>query len=81
MRIAHALALAAAAAMLQGCYSDQEVADAEKVVTALPTEVEGCTFVRDIDTNGAYATIGQARFALKHRAYGDKATHIVETHA
>ncbi len=80
-RLALALLLAAAASALSGCYSDEEVKGAEKVVTALPTEVKGCEFLRDIDTGGAYATIGQARFLLKRQAYLDRATHIVETHA
>ncbi len=81
MRLAATLVLAAAAAALSGCYSDEEVRGAEKVVTALPSEVKGCEFIRDIDTGGAYATIGQARFLLKRQAYLDHATHIVETHA
>ncbi|MGN0908601.1 MAG: hypothetical protein ACI4NA_03195 [Succinivibrio sp.] len=80
-RLAAAAALSCAAMLLSGCYSNEEIQEAEKVVTALPSEVEGCRFVRDIDTAGAYATIGQARFLLKRQAATDGATHIVETHA
>lgn len=73
--------IACLSALLSGCYSNAQIANANKIVTALPEEVKGCEFIRDIDTPSAYASIGQARFALKYKAFDDKATHIVETHA
>lgn len=74
-----AAAIAVAAAALSGCYSDAEVADAHKVITALPQEVAGCVFVGDVDTYGARAIISQARFDLKMQAAKLGATHLVET--
>lgn len=49
---------------LSGCVSPEEVASANKIITALPTEVEGCTFLGDVDTAGS-ANIENARFFLK----------------
>ena len=48
---------------LSGCVSPEEVASANKIITALPTEVEGCTFLGDVDTAGS-ANIENARFFL-----------------
>ena len=66
--------------VLSSCYSDAEVSDANKVITALPQEIEGCSFIKDVDTIGARATIEQARFELKLKASRMGATHLVETH-
>ncbi|MGN0915184.1 MAG: hypothetical protein ACI4NE_02355 [Succinivibrio sp.] len=70
----------ALAALLQGCYSDDEIASAHKIITALPTEIEGCTFVADLDSGG-FATIENARFYLKHLTVKAGGTHLVETYA
>ena len=66
-------------ALLNGCYSDAEMQSAGKVITALPQEVAGCTFVGDVDTNGARAMMEQARLELKIKAAKLGATHLVET--
>ncbi|MGN0902662.1 MAG: hypothetical protein ACI4M9_05190 [Succinivibrio sp.] len=72
--------LAALTTLLQGCYSDDEINSAHKIITALPTEIEGCTFVADLDSGG-FATIENARFYLKHLTVKAGGTHLVETHA
>ena len=64
------------AVVLTGCMSAEEQAAANKVITALPTEVEGCTFIADVDNNGPYSTVGMARFNLKHQAAQMGATHL-----
>lgn len=69
------------AVVLTGCMSAEEQAAANKVITALPTEVEGCTFIADVDNNGPYSTVGMARFNLKHQAAQMGATHLVEKYA
>lgn len=79
--IAAAALLAAGTLTLSGCYSDTELADAHKVITALPQEVAGCVFLGDVDTYGARALISQARFDLKLQASKMGATHLVETFA
>lgn len=68
-----------AALSLNGCYSDQELADASRVITALPEEIKGCVFLGDVDTSGALAMMEQARFELKMKASRLGATHLVET--
>ncbi len=68
------------ASVLSACYSDAEVSDANKVITALPQEIDGCSFITDVDTIGARATLEQARFELKLKASRVGATHLVETH-
>ena len=65
--------------LLNGCYSDAEMQSATKVITALPQEVAGCTFIADVDTNGARAMMEQARLELKIKAAKLGATHLVET--
>ena len=67
--------------VLTGCMSAEEQAAANKVITALPTEVEGCTFIADVDNSGPYATVHMARFNLKHQAAQMGATHLVEKYA
>ena len=76
-----AAVLALSAALLSGCYSDKEIADANAVMTALPQEVTGCKFLADVDTSGARAAIGAARFSLKYETSKLGGTHLVETHA
>ncbi len=72
--------VAIAAILLSGCVSKSDEKRAEKIITALPTEVAGCTFLGDVDTAGS-TTIGVSRFYLKLRAADRNATHLVETHA
>lgn len=74
------LCLGLIAASIQGCYSDQELNEANKVITALPTEVEGCVFIADVDTSAPFAHIDNARFSLKMQVAKLGGTHLVETH-
>ncbi|MBP5244263.1 MAG: hypothetical protein J6Z28_06045 [Succinivibrio sp.] len=77
-----ALSIAACCAfVLTGCMSAQEQEAANKIITALPTEVEGCTFIADVDNSGPYSTVPMARFNLKHQAAQLGATHLVEKYA
>lgn len=71
---------AAAAAVLSGCVSPQEEAMANSVITALPQEVQGCTFLGDVDSVSR-ATIGSARFEVKLQTAKMGGTHVVETYA
>ncbi len=66
--------------MLGGCISETEHAAADRIITALPTEIEGCTFIRDVDAAGC-ATIESSRFLLRREAAKAGATHVVEVHA
>lgn len=66
--------------LLNACASDQEIAMAKKVITALPQEVAGCQFLGNVDT-GARATIANARFDLQLQTAALGGTHLVETHA
>lgn len=65
---------------LNACISPQEEAMANQVITALPSEVEGCTFLGNVDADARFM-IGQARFDLKLQAARLGATHLVETFA
>ncbi|SFS38172.1 hypothetical protein SAMN02910357_00432 [Succinivibrio dextrinosolvens] len=69
------------ATVLTGCMSAEEQAAANRIITALPTEVEGCTFIADVDNSGPYSTVHMARFNLKHQAAQMGATHLVEKYA
>lgn len=66
---------------LMGCssYTDQELAAMEQVVTALPNEVEGCTFLGDINSNYGSFTINGARNVLKLKTAQLGGNHLVET--
>lgn len=77
---AAAAVLGLSSLLLTGCVSDQEIASANSVITALPTEVEGCTFLGNIDTLPRM-TITNARFDLRLKAANLGATHVVETFA
>lgn len=68
------------ALLLCGCYSDQEIAAARAVITALPEEVRGCTFLGNVDA-APRGTIENARFEIQYAAAQLGATHVVETHA
>ncbi len=68
------------AVILNGCYSNYEIEQANRIITALPEEVKGCTFVGNVDT-GPLGTIQTARFQLQYDAAKLGATHLVETHA
>lgn len=62
------------------CISQEEIDAANKIITAMPTEVTGCTFVGDVDVN-PHATMGNARFDMKRMAAAMGATHVVEINA
>lgn len=66
--------------LICSCYSQEQIDGANNVITALATEIDGCTFIKDIDSNAA-ARIESARFELKMKAASLQGTHIVETHA
>ena len=51
-----AAVLALSAALLSGCYSDKEIADANAAITALPQEVTGCKFLADMPGPGSSPT-------------------------
>lgn len=74
------LALAAAFS-LSACsaYSEQELAAIDHVVTALPNEVVGCTFLGNIDSNYGSFTINGARNILKLKTAQLGGNHVVET--
>ncbi len=67
--------------LLTGCMSSEEIDSANRVITALPTEVEGCTFLADLDNSSPYVTVASARFNLKKQASKIGATHLVEKYA
>ena len=67
------------ALLLSACVTDIERQQASTVITALPQEVAGCTFLANVDTT-ARATITNARFDLRLQAANVGATHVVETH-
>lgn len=62
------------------CISQEEIDEVNKVVTAMPSEVQGCTFVGDVDVSPR-ATMGNARFDMKRKALYLGATHVVEINA
>ncbi len=66
---------------LSACISNEELALADNVETALPNEVKNCTFIADVDTNTAYPNISIARKYLKLKSYELGATHLVQTFA
>ena len=72
--------LAACATLLSGCISQAEQNAANRIITALPAEVEGCAFINDVDSYSSISMSG-ARFQLKLAAAKLNATHIVETFA
>lgn len=74
-------AIACISFVLTGCMSAQEQEAANRIITALPTEVEGCTFIADVDNSGPYSTVAMARFNLKHQSAQLGATHLVEKYA
>jgi len=66
--------------LLHGCVSEAEIAQADAIITALPTEISNCKFIKDLEGQiGANAA--QARFYLKLAAAKAGATHVVDTHA
>ncbi|MCR5537201.1 MAG: hypothetical protein K6F05_07320 [Succinivibrio sp.] len=65
---------------LTGCLSETEIKAANQVITALPHEVAGCTFIADVDSYGS-AIMENARFYLKLAAAEKGATHVVEQFA
>lgn len=69
-----------AALLLTSCVSDQDIAAASAIITALPQEVQGCVFVGEVDTMPR-VMIYNARFDLKLKAARLGATHVVELFA
>lgn len=66
---------------LSGCsFNPEEQALIDSVVTALPQEVEGCSFVGNVDNFMARPTIERARDELRLQAARLGANHVVETH-
>ncbi len=65
---------------MTACISQEEIDEANLVVTAMAVEVQGCTFLGDVDVSPR-ATMGNARFELKRKAALLKATHVVEINA
>lgn len=69
------------AVLLGSCASQEEIAMAEGVVTALPEEVtSNCIFLDNVDT-GSHATIHNARFNLRLQTARLGGNLLVETHA
>lgn len=66
--------------LLSACTSAYDEAAAQRVITALPHEVRGCTFLGNVDT-APRITIENARFDLKLKAATLGATHITESYA
>lgn len=74
-------ALLVAAWGLGGCALDPaDQALLDSVVTALPSEVEGCSFVGNVDNSVMRSTIEGARAELRLQAGRLGANHVVETH-
>lgn len=66
---------------VQGCMSPELIDSAHKVITALPTEVEGCTFLGNVDNNTGYMNVENARFNLQMKVADLGGTHLVEIYA
>lgn len=64
--------------LLSACVSAEDQAAANRVITALPQEVQGCTFLGNVDSRSR-ASIGPARFELKLQTAALGGTHLVET--
>lgn len=71
----------AAAFVLNGCaaYTPEEESMIASVVTALPTEVEGCTFLGDVANQYGAVNLASARNQIKLQAAMLGANHVVET--
>lgn len=67
--------------VLNGCaaYTPEEEGMIASVVTALPTEVEGCTFIGDVANNYGAVSLASARNQIKLQAAQLGANHVVET--
>ena len=66
---------------LSGCsISPEDQALIDSVVTALPNEVEGCSFVGNVDNVTVRPSIEWARDELRLQAARLGANHLVETH-
>lgn len=75
------LALVLGAGVLSGCaMSPEDQALIDSVVTAMPNEVEGCSFVGNVDNFTTRTTIEGARNDLRLKAARLGANHVVETH-
>lgn len=75
-------ALMLSALLLGGCISPEQMKANEEmansVITALPTEVQGCTFLGEVDARPRMS-IATTRYELKILAAKLGATHVVET--
>lgn len=66
---------------LSGCsINPEDQALIDSVVTALPNEVEGCSFVGNVDNVTVRPSIEWARNELRLQAARLGANHVVETH-
>ena len=67
---------------LNGCASSpDDEAMVASVITALPTEVTGCTFITEVDNNFAASTMATARNRLKLQVAQVGGNTLVETYA
>lgn len=71
----------ASALVLNGCaaYTPQEEDMIASVVTALPSEVEGCTFLGDVNNHYGAVNLESARRNLKLKTAQLGGNHLVET--
>ena len=76
-----ALVVSASLVVVSGCATaPEDQAMIESVVTALPQEVEGCTFVGNVDNDYISYTVQAARNNLRFKAAQLGANTLVETH-
>lgn len=76
-----ALVVSASLVVVSGCATaPEDQAMIESVVTALPQEVEGCTFVGNVDNDYISYTMQAARNNLRFKAAQLGANTLVETH-
>lgn len=81
MRWGKLVVLVGTAVGLSACsISPEDQALIDSVVTALPSEVEGCSFVGNVDNLMLRPTIEGARNDLRLQAARLGANHVVETH-
>lgn len=64
--------------VLNGCASPEQSQMAAQVITALPHEVKGCTFIDNIDARPRMS-LASTRFDFKLKAAQLGATHVIET--
>lgn len=79
MRSLGLIALMALSVSACSAYSNIEQAQIDSVVTALPHEVEGCTFLGEVDNAYGSFSIQSARNILKLKTAQLGGNHLVET--